>query len=60
MEWKPSGLQVKLIPAKSAVEADHVLKYQGALVPVTLGGSHPLGVTALYEGDSYVIQYAVR
>merc|ERR1711971_1050453 len=33
---------------------------QGALVPVTLGGSHPLGKTALYEGDAYVIQYAVR
>jgi len=33
---------------------------QGALVPVTLGGSHPLGKTALYEGDAYVIQYSVR
>ena len=33
---------------------------QGALIPVTLGDSHPLGRTALYEGDSYVIQYAVR
>jgi len=33
---------------------------QGALVPVTLGASHPLGKTALYEGDAYVIQYAVR
>jgi len=33
---------------------------QGALVPVTLGSSHPLGKTALYEGDAYVIQYAVR
>merc|ERR1712117_779831 len=32
---------------------------QGALIPVTLGDSHPLGRTALYEGDSYVIQYAV-
>ena len=34
--------------------------FKGALVPVTLGGSHPLGKTALYEGDAYVIQYAVR
>ena len=33
---------------------------EGALIPVTLGDSHPLGRTALYEGDSYVIQYAVR
>jgi hypothetical protein len=57
VEWKPSGLQVR-IPVHSGEK--HVLKYQGALVPVTLGGSHPLGKTALYEGDAYVIQYAVR
>ena len=37
-----------------------MFSFKGALVPVTLGGLHPLGKTALYEGDAYVIQYAVR
>jgi len=33
---------------------------KGKLVPVVLGDSHPLGRTALYEGDSYVINYSFR
>ena len=33
---------------------------QGRLVPVKTDSSHPLGPTALYEGDCYVIQYSVR
>ena len=45
------------IIAKHSAE---MFPFKGALVPVTLGGSHPLGKTALYEGDAYVIQYAVR
>lgn len=33
---------------------------QGKLVAVHSDSSHPLGPAALYEGDSYVIQYSVR
>ena len=56
VEWKPSGLQVRINTGENQTDGLN----QGALVPVTLGGSHPLGKTALYEGDAYVIQYAVR
>ena len=33
---------------------------QGRLVAVASDASHPLGRTGLYQGDAYVIQYAVR